>query len=708
MVKELKSDKMDEKGFIFTTDATLALVVMIVFTASVVTYGLLPVYQGENHQHLEAIADSALETMDQNGNLRTAAVENSNGNTSGAVTTLNTTLNLLIPPGIGYKLILGDNLTVNGNNGGLTSTDIVTKVKVIPGPKEGWMGRAYYKVEQIDFVNQSDTQVTTLWNFENYLLNFNPWHTNGLQASKDTYWGGTNAQKNAPKNINFQVPGNINSASLILGSSTSDTSVNGKSYSANFILNNLGNMIQSSNFNYLYTSSANSKIFNNYSSISPSEFNNNSVNNFYVNFINASSNNNMPWFSIIGNYTTTISVPKGVQTDTFSLPDIAGIGQNSGNSLLFNLNLGTTSPTLSRSQSWAFFQTSASNNYDFSTPFRLTGITGLNPSQGSAVGTQTTLYYPPGTRLFDAYVVVNAYAGTDGVIIQVLNSTGIWTTVFDSFDTKYSARSTTDGGYGNIPGIIDIQSAITSGSNTIRVISYDEAQGGDYDLTGLVNCYAKITYSPLPIRWDTFPFLSYQNTSTQDTKSYTGTDSFSINGGAEEALLFLSTGVNTENVTVTVFNGTASSVLYTGPPIYDLDLKYYDSINAIHVLTANINGSTTLIPGSYNVTVKVSPVKAWQSGQNGFETVSSYTVDSDPALFSGTRVGIIYPKFLQNVWATGYASDPNTAALNAIANLKANLTASGYTVDNSLIRNNTLYTGDVPNAIPVRLDLWTQ
>ncbi len=31
---------MDEEGFIFTTDATLALVVMIVFTASVVTYGL--------------------------------------------------------------------------------------------------------------------------------------------------------------------------------------------------------------------------------------------------------------------------------------------------------------------------------------------------------------------------------------------------------------------------------------------------------------------------------------------------------------------------------------------------------------------------------------------------------------------------------------------------------------------------------------------
>ena len=79
---------MDEKGFIFTTDAILALVVMIVLTGSIVTYGLLPIYQGENHQHLEALADSALETMEQSGALREAAVEYSNGNTTGAETTL--------------------------------------------------------------------------------------------------------------------------------------------------------------------------------------------------------------------------------------------------------------------------------------------------------------------------------------------------------------------------------------------------------------------------------------------------------------------------------------------------------------------------------------------------------------------------------------------------------------------------------------------
>jgi hypothetical protein len=33
---------MDDKGFVFTADATLALVVVIVFTASVVVYAMLP------------------------------------------------------------------------------------------------------------------------------------------------------------------------------------------------------------------------------------------------------------------------------------------------------------------------------------------------------------------------------------------------------------------------------------------------------------------------------------------------------------------------------------------------------------------------------------------------------------------------------------------------------------------------------------------
>ncbi len=191
---------MDEEGFIFTTDATLALVVMIVFTASIVSYGLLPIYQGQNHQHLEALADSALETMDQNGIIRTAAVQYSSGNISGAQSTLNSSLAVVIPDNVGYSFTMtlpsGDQ-TVTDTNGVLTSNDVVTKVKVVSGPQQGWMGRAYYKQDQVLFQTINSTSVTTLWNFHNYLKNFSPW-SSGLNTYK--YWGGSS--NNNPLNHN--------------------------------------------------------------------------------------------------------------------------------------------------------------------------------------------------------------------------------------------------------------------------------------------------------------------------------------------------------------------------------------------------------------------------------------------------------------------------------------------------------------------------
>jgi hypothetical protein len=181
---------MDEKGFIFTTDAILALVVMIVFRGSIVTYGLIPLYQGEYHQHLEAIADSALETMEQSGVLREAAVEYSNGNITGAETILRSSLDTVIPDNIGYKLTMSNNNPIIDDNGIISANDVVTKVKVISGPQEGWMGRAYYKQDEVQFQDISRKSVTTLWNFHNYLKNYVPWSgTNGLYTYK--YCGGT-------------------------------------------------------------------------------------------------------------------------------------------------------------------------------------------------------------------------------------------------------------------------------------------------------------------------------------------------------------------------------------------------------------------------------------------------------------------------------------------------------------------------------------
>ena len=49
-------------------------------------------------------------------------------------------------------------------------------------------------------------------------------------------------------------------------------------------------------------------------------------NNFYINF-SAKSSNKLPWFSILGNYTTTMKVPLGVETSRSTFSDIAGIGR---------------------------------------------------------------------------------------------------------------------------------------------------------------------------------------------------------------------------------------------------------------------------------------------------------------------------------------------------------------------------------------------
>ena len=101
---------------------------------------------GNDHQHLEAIADSALETMEQNGLLRASAVDYSSNNailTSNANDRLRNALNQLIPSEVGYKIIVGDKVVINdtGSRSHSTRNDVVTKVKVISGPNEGWMGR---------------------------------------------------------------------------------------------------------------------------------------------------------------------------------------------------------------------------------------------------------------------------------------------------------------------------------------------------------------------------------------------------------------------------------------------------------------------------------------------------------------------------------------------------------------------------------------
>ncbi len=390
---------MDEEGFIFTTDATLALVVMIVFTGAVVTYGLLPVYQGQDHQHLEALADSALETMEQSGALREAAVEYSNNNITGAEATLRSSLDVVIPDNVGYKLTMSNNAPVTDNNGVLTSTDVVTKVKVISGPQEGWMGRAYYKQDEVQFQDINSTSVTTLWNFHNYLKNFGPWSDANYGLDRYQYWGGTNNNPQSIRAINFSAPGPVSSAKFLLGSSAGNNFV--PAFNADVVIDGNNFYIKNNSFTYLYTSSGQGPIYN-YMKILNSSVLSNGLNNFYVQF-NATKNQNMPWFSIIANYTTVISVPKGIANSTIAFPDIAGVGRpGPGNTgVLYNLDTGAISATAGRSLSWTDdFQSAASfTSVDTSRPFEFTDIPNGGNGLGSAVATVQDINIPAGNRL---------------------------------------------------------------------------------------------------------------------------------------------------------------------------------------------------------------------------------------------------------------------------------------------------------------------
>jgi hypothetical protein len=124
-------------------------------------------------------------------------------------------------------------------------------------------------------------------------------------------------------------------------------------------------------------------------------------------------------------------------------------------------------------------------------------------------------------------------------------------------------------------------------------------------------------------------------------------------------------------------------------------------------MTSVVGNGSSLIPGNYTLTVSVSPSIAYESG-DGASNPPAYGNLGDPIIFSGTRISVIYPQFLQNVYATAYESTPQAAIAAADANLSAALAPYFGNVSNSSFKNSAVWTGDVPQAIPIRLDLWTQ
>ncbi|SCG85648.1 hypothetical protein [Methanobacterium congolense] len=698
---------MDDKGFIFTTDAVLGLVVVIVFTASLITYFALPAYNGEEHQHLQALADSALSVMEQDGSLRLAAVKKARGDTSGAQLILNSELEILIPDSTAYNITVGEGsntVSASDDRGLLYATDTVTKVKVISGPEEGWMGRAWYKLEEVQFVNQQQNVTTTVWNFHNWLSNFSPWNSRSKLATYD-YWGIQNWNRYGgdPYAIQFSIPDNatILGGTFLLGANShhNDWWYKGQAYGANVHVNSIDHIISSSNFTFLNLRPNSYETMYNYQgNLTASELQN-GANSFYINFRSpVDSYSDLPWFSMLATYTTNLALPQGITTSIDNFTDCAGVavpsaqdldGDGVWNEYGFSYNLKTGQKTFFnqlRSVNWNSY-VNRNSIYSDGTPFVLTGIP-HGASNGCAVSKVVDINIPDGSRLFDSYVVINSYGGVDNTLVEVWDGSQ-WQTVFNSFD-----NSQVSDGYGNNPGIIYLRDYLKTGNNKVRVTVWDQAPGNDYDFVGLTNCYAVTTYSKLPIKWENFAFTSEQS----DDRYLSKTRQFTIGSEAKQALLFVGVGTSTRHITVDYNNGT---VLYDSDTVpFVLDLAALDaSVAKGHVITSGTSGNYTLKPGNYTLRVTVTgPANAWESGDN----------DANAALFSGTRVAVIYPKFLQNIWETSYASTASEAEYNAGVTLNKTLRDAGITVDPSLIRTEAMYTGDLPNAIPVRLNLWKQ
>ncbi|MDG3547486.1 hypothetical protein [Methanobacterium formicicum] len=697
---------MDDRGLIFTADATLALVVVIVFTASIVVYGLLPVYQGQDHQHLQALADSALATMEEDGSLRDAAVYYANNNSTKAEEVLTTSLNSILPSYVSYKITVGDYGSLSQDRGRdyLLSSDVATSVRVISGPEEGWKGRSYYNIKEVGLTQQNTNVTTTLWNFHNWLTNFSPWNRND-HLEDYPYWGYSGGTY---RNIAFSVPNatSVNWAKFIINSANK---ANGDAYSATVNINGNNYNVPRNSFEYLYTTGSGSsryKFYNNLTSINPLNLNPGSTNNLYVRYSNVNSNNDMAWFSLLANYTVSMVVPQGVVTNNYPFQDFAGLaypGSSSSraNSMTYNLQTGATS-TFTNVQntrfSWNYYITNHPNNVVNTYPFVMTNPPGNTAA--SAIAIQKDIDNRDVGTIKDAYLVINPYGAVDGARVEVYHPTmgsqpGHWETVFSS--NENTAPYGTDYGYGNIPGTINLKDHLDKGYiNQVRVTIWDNVPGSssvDYDMVGLTNCYVVVSSSKLPIGWDEYGVESDQSNTNVISKDIEYEIRANGTNGAKAAYLFFSGGLDTKNVKV-AYKDTGE-VLYNGAAPYLLNLGELDAAS-IHKMTIGTPQNHTFRRDNYTIEVTVTSGEEWESG------------DGYAEIFSGTRVAVIYPALEQAVWANGYAPTAQEAIDRAYQELMKSLSDQGFeNIDQSLVSNETLFTGDLPNAIPVRLDLWT-
>jgi len=702
---------MDEKGYILTADSTLALIVIIVLITTVASYSMVPMYMGQDHQHLEALADSQLQSMEQDGTLRRASVNVSSGISTDTVeNALHTELENSLPPDMGYELTMNiGSTTVNAKKDSpyLFNTDTATRVRVISGPQEGWWGRAWFKSEPLNFTNKEINLTTTVWNFHNWLTNFSPWSSSGLQDRR--YWGSYST--NNYRRIDFTIPEGavIKGAKYLQGGSTER---GGASFGTNTYINTNdvlvaeGGMGVLGDGDFIFLNNrpgTTTRMYNYQGDIPPSYLHTLINNNFYVRFNPPSSRtvHDMPWFSILADYTTNITIPDNVDEHTYKFANVAGLatpnqvdlGAGMGYGRIYDLDSGTvTNLNTRRVISWNAMR-NQNHAFDDGIPFVITGVPGVSGTgHGTGVSVVRDITLNSSTNLLDAYVVVNSWGADDGALIEVWDAeSNNWRTVFCSFDVGGIDYSDRADGYGNLPGIIYIGDELREGvNNKVRVTVFDDVPSSDYDLCGVQDSYVKVFTSPLNVRWLTYQFNSHQANDNTEVQ----VQSFGLSTESQKAMLFVGVGLNTRNIRVEYAD--TNQVLYDGKPPFALDLAKLDVEKGYHKITTDnsTSGNYTLIPGTYDLRVRVTgPSNDWESGD----------WDSNAAIFSGTRIAVINPQ-IQNAWSDGMGVSPESAMYNATENLKRIYSLP----DNTTIYTSALFAGNSPNAVTVRLKLWNR
>ena len=833
---------MDNKGYIFTTDAVLALVIFFVIAGSLLTYYTLPSYMGADHQHLEGEADAALALLTSSDDLQLAILKIKSNDSQKQLEgkeLLKGKLNLILPADVAYDLKIDDESQgVSNDRGILTSNDRVSRYSVISAPAEGWIGRAWYKLEDVQFVAKPINTTQTLWNFHNYLANFAGW-SGGF--TKSPYWGVNKAE------IGFSIPDDaiLRNASLIIGcqgyrnrwyhnitkfSGTKDVGpgwvrcnypldgdwdklpnvwvdgyryfpskttirnvqtsesttklpdsytpygpshipYNGTgpdpnpSYSVNVTFRNAHNEVNSRFVNWsepddspfkliLYRvitkSNANNKnfvpIFNAKADV-PLNYLSPGKNSFYAEFLNLIKDNyNMPWFSLLGEYQTSILVPKGIENHRFpdesetKLYNCAGAAvpqiKNDNNYydsdayyITYDVDTGVSTKHMGRREvNFVDYRGKDSNLAD-GKPFVIKKDAKTCPFDGSAVAREYEIDLTPNNpsgkikdsiRILDAYTVVNSYGATDKVLVEVHDGEK-WNEAFYSYANSNMAHAG-DRGYGNTPGTIYIGDYLKAGVvNKVRVTVWDDASSKDYDFVGLVDTYNVVTFTSLPIGWDTFHFDSVQSDVdiNHQTQSLTQTKTFDISSDpvSEKVMFFFGVGLDTSHVKLEV-----SKDNLRWETLCDSDtIPYALDIGAIDAGTATADGSKggkqffavptddgnyTTESGKYYVKLTVEVGPDWKSGDEKQSGVHGGSACCE--LFSGSRVAVLYPKFLENMWVNEYADTAKGAKEKAEASLRQQLKDVYQFGDERLdkVQSEALYTGDMPNTVPIRLDLW--